>query len=393
MNKQSNLTIVYRKHKFAILGFGLCLLLTAVLIALSSTFTRTSTALLPSDQQNLEWTLDPVSDQSVKGGNSEMEAVGSKKSISFTYQIRAGALYPFVSVVMNFDQNNNIPPHVDLSQYHTVLFKSRCSNPEDSVFSFHTIDPVLSLDPDLDLNFRLPAVPFRCEPEWNSHKFAIDELEIPDWWFHHHKIMGTSKAFDMSKVQAFSFLLAQTEHPEGSQFAEFKDIILIGEKRENINFTIVPSILIWIGYFILMVFIYRVRLKPSTNDLHLQKDESITRVKVAPKKDARTNEILQFLNREYPDPKLNLENACKTLKINRTKVNELLKSEVGLTFNGYLTELRLKEAAELLKNEPKVNISDVAYHVGFNNVSYFCKVFKENYKLTPKEYRQQWLER
>jgi AraC-like DNA-binding protein len=49
--------------------------------------------------------------------------------------------------------------------------------------------------------------------------------------------------------------------------------------------------------------------------------------------------------------------------------------------------LRLTEAARLLNEKSSATVAEVAYSVGYANVSYFNKLFKEEYGCTPKAFR------
>ena len=73
--------------------------------------------------------------------------------------------------------------------------------------------------------------------------------------------------------------------------------------------------------------------------------------------------------------------------VNRNKINEVLKFELGLTFTSYLNKLRLTEAAKLLKENTGLAVAEIAYSVGYSNVSYFNRLFKEEYGCTPKTFR------
>ncbi|HTF85023.1 MAG TPA: helix-turn-helix domain-containing protein, partial [Cellvibrio sp.] len=59
----------------------------------------------------------------------------------------------------------------------------------------------------------------------------------------------------------------------------------------------------------------------------------------------------------------------------------------GFTFTGYLNKLRLTEAARLLKEGEDANVAEIAYSVGYKNVSYFNKLFKEEYGCPPKAFK------
>ena len=58
-----------------------------------------------------------------------------------------------------------------------------------------------------------------------------------------------------------------------------------------------------------------------------------------------------------------------------------------MPINDYIRTLRLKKAATLL-SERFGSVSDVAYEVGFTNLSYFSKCFKEHFGKTPSEYAE-----
>ena len=90
---------------------------------------------------------------------------------------------------------------------------------------------------------------------------------------------------------------------------------------------------------------------------------------------------------EYTNHDLSLEATIASLNMNRNKINDLLKEELGLTFTAYLNKLRLTEAARLLTESTNVNISEIAYAVGYNNVPYFNKLFKQEYGCAPKTFK------
>ena len=75
------------------------------------------------------------------------------------------------------------------------------------------------------------------------------------------------------------------------------------------------------------------------------------------------------------------------LGVSRTQINGFLKDEFGMTFSVYLNKIRLTEAARLLSEQDDVNVAEIAYSVGYNNASYFNKLFKIEYGCTPKVFK------
>jgi len=96
---------------------------------------------------------------------------------------------------------------------------------------------------------------------------------------------------------------------------------------------------------------------------------------------------------EYPNAELNLELVVSELGVSRSKINDILREELGYTFSAYLNKLRLTEAARLLAEKEEANVAEIAYSVGYKNVSYFNKLFKEEYGCTPKTFKSASLSR
>jgi YesN/AraC family two-component response regulator len=89
----------------------------------------------------------------------------------------------------------------------------------------------------------------------------------------------------------------------------------------------------------------------------------------------------------YADAELDLDAMVEAITISRAKINDILKAELGYTFTSYLNKLRLTEAARLLAEKPEANVGEIANSVGYKNVSYFNKLFKEEYGCTPKTFK------
>jgi AraC-like DNA-binding protein len=62
-----------------------------------------------------------------------------------------------------------------------------------------------------------------------------------------------------------------------------------------------------------------------------------------------------------------------------------LKALTNLTGNEFIRDFRLQRAAELLEKNAGT-ISEIAFQVGFENLSYFSKVFQEKFGKLPSEY-------
>lgn len=68
------------------------------------------------------------------------------------------------------------------------------------------------------------------------------------------------------------------------------------------------------------------------------------------------------------------------------QLSKLIKKNTGSTFKELLQTKRLNQAAYLL-HTTKLSVSDIIYRVGYDNTSYFYRVFREKYEVTPREFR------
>lgn len=94
------------------------------------------------------------------------------------------------------------------------------------------------------------------------------------------------------------------------------------------------------------------------------------------------------LIREKYDKTLSLEEICAQVSVSKNYFCYLFKRETGMSIWNYLTEVRLKHAKELLKNT-NMKSYEIAFAVGYENPSYFSKIFKKYENMTPNEYREQ----
>jgi len=82
-----------------------------------------------------------------------------------------------------------------------------------------------------------------------------------------------------------------------------------------------------------------------------------------------------------------LSELAKKLKQPDYKLSKLIKKHSGMTFKDLLQEKKLSKAIELLK-VGNLTVVEIMQMIGYENPTYFYKIFKEKYGVTPKEYRK-----
>jgi two-component system response regulator YesN len=84
---------------------------------------------------------------------------------------------------------------------------------------------------------------------------------------------------------------------------------------------------------------------------------------------------------------LTLEEVAQAVHISPYYLSHLFKEELGVTFIGYLTKVRI-EQAKILLLETNLTIQQISYMVGYQDSSYFTKVFKKLEGRTPTQFRR-----
>jgi signal transduction histidine kinase/DNA-binding response OmpR family regulator len=92
------------------------------------------------------------------------------------------------------------------------------------------------------------------------------------------------------------------------------------------------------------------------------------------------------LEAHLDNPELSVDTLCQQMGMSRTSLHLKVTALTGMSISHYVRSLRLRKAQELLITSG-LNISQVAYAVGFDNPKYFSRVFSEEFGVSPANYR------
>jgi AraC-like DNA-binding protein len=113
---------------------------------------------------------------------------------------------------------------------------------------------------------------------------------------------------------------------------------------------------------------------PSQQELIAEKDKEFLAL--------AKNHVEQHIT----DPQYNVEGLASDLCMSRSNLLRRIQSLTGLSPVEFIRDIRLKHAAKMISEHPRLAMSEVAQRVGFATPSYFAKCFKKRFGILPTQY-------
>lgn len=96
---------------------------------------------------------------------------------------------------------------------------------------------------------------------------------------------------------------------------------------------------------------------------------------------------VSYVATNYPE-KLRLATAARLCDLSPFQFSRNFKKEHGLTFRDFVVRVRIQRAAELMKHS-SASVTEAAFVVGFNDLSYFARMFRRQLGVSPSHYRSE----
>ena len=99
-------------------------------------------------------------------------------------------------------------------------------------------------------------------------------------------------------------------------------------------------------------------------------------------------DVLRDIEENYKNTMLT--EIAKQYNVSVAYVSKITKEKTGLTYKELLQQKRISKAEILLLNT-SLSIQEIAWAVGYDNISYFYRIFKQTHKKSPKEFKLEFL--
>ena len=96
--------------------------------------------------------------------------------------------------------------------------------------------------------------------------------------------------------------------------------------------------------------------------------------------------IVDYANKNFSS-EIALEKICGEMNYSLSYISRKFKEEIGMNFNKYVQRKRIEKACHLLAQTTK-SVTEIAQETGYYDYKFFLKIFKENIKVSPREFRK-----
>lgn len=98
--------------------------------------------------------------------------------------------------------------------------------------------------------------------------------------------------------------------------------------------------------------------------------------------------VVEIINKNMDNSELDILFICREVGMSRSLFFSKFKNITGLTPKTFILNYRLKYAASLLVEQPHLSVADIAYQSGFSTGAYFSRCFKNQFGISPANYRK-----
>ena len=131
----------------------------------------------------------------------------------------------------------------------------------------------------------------------------------------------------------------------------------------------------------------RLRLKGKYSGAQQAQADKVEQPEVRGNDEVLMERIMKVINKNISDSDFNVERLTQEVGISRVQLHRKMKEMTGISTSEFIRNIRLEQAARLLK-EQKINVTQVAYTVGFSNLAHFSTIFRKHFGVAPSEYAE-----
>ncbi len=198
----------------------------------------------------------------------------------------------------------------------------------------------------------------------------IADFKTPTWWFEANSINANNNRKSLHKTTQIRF----QSHPLAPTNSELR----IQVKSITFHHSQTRTIPLVISSFFVIILCQIAKRK---------REIPFIPVSVPERSSEEIELIEEFIGKEFSRLDMSLQKVVQETGLSETVIRSQLKKFHKVGFKEYLNGIRMTEGARLLCESDR-QISEIALYVGFRHPTTFTKIFRDRFKLSPREYRE-----
>lgn len=372
-NERMSLKQLYGVKNILLYGLGLLFLVPLL-------FFKSDLILFPA---NKDYKLIVYTDNN--GNNASTTGqVQSKKdsSITFKYTLKKDSINgkdPYAGFAIELTENHKF---VDISDYDYMHIDIAIKHANSFIVNLKTsIEGFTNLDDWHTYHVESIQIPVHLGSI--HYKVALKDFKIPEWWWKEVGPVASNLPKQANRKRLFGM-----DFQNGSgQIPGVDDRMLItkisfSKDKKAITFVLICCVLLYTTIVFTVVQKTRRREKKNSST-----DFSYKKLDVKNLSSEESVRIADFIGKNYQNPDLIVEMVAKEVGVSSPRISAILQKAYSFTFKQYLNEVRIAETKRLLKETDRT-ITEIGFAVGYNNITHFNRVFRQETGISPSEFRE-----
>lgn len=320
------------------------------------------------------YNISTFTDKGIDNGHSNITAIDTAgKTKAITFELNKGFISPYAGITFSPKEKP-----WDLSPYNEIILSAETQNTKNLEMTITTYQDGVTKE-HKDLSYRHNGIEVPISDNASTYALSLHQMRIEQWWLERFKLRSAELGPPNWKRSTSLSLIAKIrlDHTK-SQLLKIHSITF----SKNITWFYLLSAVLGLLWYMGFLMYYRFK-KPKKDPVVISYQQTNT---TSSEKDA-TEDIIHYISTNYSDPDLSLVQIREAFGLSEKQVSAPIKKQFNLSFKEYLNGLRIAESKRLLRSTD-LNISEIAYQVGFNSPNHFNRTFKNLENCTPSEFRK-----
>lgn len=355
-------------------------LLTAV-ISYMPFYDFSSKEIVPNDKEFISFAFSDVnlakSTDSLQNF-SQAEIISKHNELKFRYILRDASRYFFAGVFFGIKDTLKQDLY-DISEFNQLRINFTAKGGKSFPLSILTFEDGVT-NPSKELSFRRNTAIINLEGSQKEYTVDMDDFITPDWWYANTGVSSQDlPAANYSKVRGFGFANCIVQQPGGKSEITIHSVVL-SHNNSKLFLAHIASVILVILMWIFIVYVRRKKLLAVAY-------EKVHYVSGEEQKMSSEERLMKYISVNYVNPDFSLKMVSKEVGIPSYIVSKMIKQKHQMSFKRYLNFIRLEESKRLLSSSD-LTVNEIAYKTGYNNPSHFRRIFKQEFEISPLDYRK-----